>query len=121
MVGTLSGFSVFCSVDTSEETTVDGDPCTEGEMSGELWVVATSVTVLAVPAAVVNSKEVVGDSSVVVTFVACGLVEDDVTEMTVVSGAGIPPIEVFTGAMVSVFSTAATGEAGVVCLEQPPE
>lgn len=114
MAGTLGGSSVFCGVDTSEETTVDGDSWTEGEMSGELWVVTSA-------AAVVNSKAVVGDSGVVVTFVACGLVEDDVAEMTVVSGAGTPPTEVFTGAMVSVFSTAAKGEAGVVSLEQPPE
>lgn len=88
-------------------------------MSGELWVVVTSATVLAVPAAVVTSKEVVDGSCVVVTFVASGLVEDDVAEITGVSGAGISPIEVITG-VISVL-TAATGEAGVVCLEQSPE
>ncbi len=110
--------SVWAGVDTSGETSVDGELCTCRETTAEVCVVDAGGTVLvaAVVAATDTGVAVLVDTWVGVTFVVATVMDfsgDDVVVVTVGNGAGAAPVEVTGGGIFTVFSAVVAGV--VIC------
>lgn len=113
-MGTWARLSVWAGVDTSGETSVDAELCTCSGTTAEVCVVDTGGTVLVAAAVVAADTGValaVDTCIVVTTSVVAAVVDfcgDDVV-VTVGNGAGVAPVEVTGGGMLTVCCAAVEG------------